>query len=127
MDKALKRLVRQRAHDACEYCQLPQLVYRARFHIDHIIAEQHGGEAEPSNLALACPRCNLHKGTNISGIDPASHRRVRLFHPRRDDWHRHFRWAGPVLVSRTAIGRATIQVLAINHPRAITVRAELIA
>jgi hypothetical protein len=29
-------------------------------------------------------------------------------------WHRHFRWDGPLLIGRTAIGRTTIHVLSIN-------------
>jgi hypothetical protein len=51
---------------------------------------------------------------------------VRLFHPRRYKWNRHFRWRGPVLVGRTAIGRATIAVLAINDIQNVALRAALI-
>ena len=55
----------------CEYCRLPQAASRiVRFHIEHIIARQHGGRSEPDNLALACGFCNFHKGPNIAGIDP---------------------------------------------------------
>lgn len=39
------------------------------FHIDHVIAEQHGGMSVAGNLALACYACNLPKGPNIAGID----------------------------------------------------------
>jgi hypothetical protein len=39
---------------------------------------------------------------------------------------RHFRWDGPVLVGRTAVGRATIAVLAINLPHRLAQRAALI-
>ena len=41
-------------------------------HIDHVIAQQHGGVTAASNLALACYACNLHKGPNLSGRDPAA-------------------------------------------------------
>jgi hypothetical protein len=34
--------------------------------IDHIIAQQHGGSHEESNLCLCCLRCNLKKGPNIA-------------------------------------------------------------
>ena len=33
----LARLVRRRAAEVCEYCQLPQSSQEATFHIDHII------------------------------------------------------------------------------------------
>ena len=52
---------------------------------------------------------------------------VALFHPRRQQWHRHFRWDGPVLVGRTQTGRATIRVLAINAPDRVEHREGLIA
>jgi hypothetical protein len=125
MNKALDRRVRTRAKNACEYCRMPQSAYRFRFPIDHIIARQHGGPTKPSNLALACLRCNAHKGPNLTGIDPATGKLARLFHPRRDRWVRHFRWRGPVLVGRTSIGRTTIAVLTINHPDAVAVRKAL--
>jgi len=50
---------------------------------------------------------------------------TRLFHPRRDRWSRHFLWAGPILVARTSIGRATIRVLSINDPTAVELRGAL--
>ena len=43
-----------------------------------------------------------------------------LFNPRRQKWDRHFRWDGPLLVGRTAIGRTTIRVLQINCEEALT-------
>jgi hypothetical protein len=95
------------------------------FQIDHIIARQHGGETIAANLAWSCLHCNKHKGPNIAGVDPTSGELVRLFHPRRQRWERHFAWHGPVLVGRTRAGRATIRVLAINDPDAVAFRAEL--
>jgi hypothetical protein len=79
--------------------------------MDHIIAETHGGRTQSANLALACFRCNSHKGRNLSGVDPRSGKVVRLFNPRRDDWIEHFVWDGPKLAGFTPIGRATIAVL----------------
>jgi hypothetical protein len=43
--------------------------YLGSFHVDRIIARQHGGEAGPENLALACLHCNQHKRPNIAGRD----------------------------------------------------------
>jgi hypothetical protein len=126
MRKSLEQRVWRRARDACEYCQIPQALYRSPFQIDHIIARQHGGRTLSTNLALSCYHCNLHKGPNIAGIDPVSGELTRLFHPRRDTWSRHFEWDGPELMGRTAIGRTTIAVLAINDPVYVAVRVALI-
>ncbi len=127
MDKRLERRVWERAGHACEYCRLPQFASQLPLHLEHIIARQHDGRTEASNLAIACPRCNLHKGPNLSGIDPRTRRVVRLYNPRRHKWQRHFRWNGPYLLGRTAAGRATIAVLAINDARAVEIQRELIA
>ncbi|WP_437282872.1 HNH endonuclease signature motif containing protein [Sorangium sp. So ce375] len=126
MDAALVASVTRRAHAACEYCQLPQAVSSIPFEIDHIIAQKHGGPTVLENLGLACFYCNSHKGPNIAGIDPESGRIVRLYHPRKDRWNKHFHWDGPVLVGLSAVGRATLAVLVINHPDAVTLRASLI-
>ena len=127
MERELERQVRRRAGDRCEYCRMPQAFQGTRHQIDHIIAQQHEGPTTLENLALACFPCNNHKGPNLTGIDPEGGRIVRLFHPRRDRWGRHFSWRGAELIGRTAIGRATIRVLAINHPDPVAVREALIA
>ncbi|MGK3962906.1 HNH endonuclease [Sorangium sp. So ce118] len=126
MDTSLVALVTQRANAVCEYCQLPQSLSSIPFEIDHIIAQKHGGVTVPENLGFACFYCNSYKGPNIAGIDPESGRIVRLYNPRKDRWSKHFRWDGPLLVGISAIGRATIAVLAINHPDAVALRASLI-
>src|SRR5260370_21139757 len=126
MDVALEREIWQRARATCEYCRLPQAYHRIPFQIDDIIAEQHGGATTSANLALACLRCNKWKGPNIAGIDPDTGELARLYHPRRDTWMDHFRWQDAELVGLTAIGRATIVVLGINHASAAAVRVKLI-
>jgi hypothetical protein len=117
MDPALRHLVIRRAGNRCEYCHLCQEhdPFFA-FHVDHVIAQQRRGTTEPDNLCLSCYRCNSHKGPNIASIDPVSGEIVRLFHPRRDRWEDHFIWAWALLVGRTPIGRATVELLDINHP-----------
>ncbi len=74
-----------------------------------------------------CHFCNSHKGPNLAGIDPATGKLVVLFNPRSQKWGRHFRWDGPHLIGRTAIGRATIVVLAMNGLVRVALRAALIA
>src|SRR5436305_11833343 len=127
MDAAIERLVWERAGGRCEYCRLPESASDLPFHIDHIITRQHGGRTAASNLAAACFGCNLHKGPNISGRDRVTGRIVRLFHPRRHRWDRHFRWEGAVLVGKTPTGRATIATLAINSLQRVELREQLIA
>jgi hypothetical protein len=106
---------------------MPQSRYpTVPFPIDHVIARQHGGTTTMDNLALSCLHDNVHKGPNIAGIDPVTRRITRLFNPRRDRWHRHFSWKGALLLGKTAVGRTTIIVLAMNHPDAVAVRQSLI-
>ena len=54
--------VRRRAQHACEYCQLPQRASVLAHQIDHIIAQQHMGSDQESNLCLCCLRWNTYKG-----------------------------------------------------------------
>jgi hypothetical protein len=97
----------------------------ATFHVEHIIARQHGGSDDLSNLALACDRCNLHKGPNLAAIDPQTGSVAILFHPRRDSWNEHFRWANAEIVGQTPSGRATVQLLHMNSKRRLQLRANL--
>ena len=125
MDKATESLVRTRAAGRCEYCRLPEHFSKLKFTIDHAIARQHGGLDTPDNLVLACGFCNRHKGPNIAGLDPNTHHLTRLFHPRRDLWHHHFRWDGPTIVPLSDVGRTTLIVLALNHPHQLAIREAL--
>jgi hypothetical protein len=126
MDESLRSLIRHRANEVCEYCRLPQAASLiVRFHIEHIIARQHGGQTESDNLALACSHCNFHKGPNIAGLDPESGNLVPLFHPRRDRWQDHSVWEGTFIVGRTPVGRARVNLLAMNDWQRMEVRENL--
>lgn len=47
--------VRERAHNACEYCHLHQDDSPlAALHVEHITPRIHGGTDDLENLALAC-------------------------------------------------------------------------
>ncbi len=98
------------------------------FHVDHIIAQKHGGPSQLQNLAWACFSCNNQKLSDISGIDPAgaNNEIVRLFHPRLDVWGEHFEWNGPEVLGKTSIGRVTHYVLGINLPHRVALRRLLI-
>lgn len=114
MDAAARKLVRDRAAALCEYCRLPEWVAEIPFHIEHIIAQQHGGQDDVANLTLACDRCNLYKGPNIASIDPFDGSLTPLFQPRQDKWDDHFQMEGAIIVGLTPAGRATVALLKMN-------------
>ncbi len=123
MTAALRALVRERAGDRCEYCQLHQEDSPlAALHIEHIRPLKHGGGSDEGNLCLACIDCNLHKGPNLTGIDPLTESVVLLFHPRQQRWDEHFQWDGIHIIGRTEIGRATIRVLCMNSDEQLELR-----
>jgi hypothetical protein len=123
MDATVRDFVRRRAGHRCEYCLLKQehLPF-ATFHVEHIIPRKHGGDDNPANLALACDRCNAHKGANFTGIDPETGAIIVLFNPRTHDWEEHFRLSDSTIVGLTAVGRTTVRVL--KGKDAVTLRAE---
>lgn len=124
---AVRDAVRRRANNCCEHCRLPQSAEPdARFHIEHIMARQHGGGDAPENLALACHRCNRHKGPNLSAIDPDGGSTTLLFHPRRDHWDEHFRIGHFNIIGHTAAGRATVSLLQMNAPVRVELRRCLV-
>ena len=126
MDSATSDLIRQRAGHRCEYCRVPQHASALRFHIEHIIARQHGGSDDPANLALACPECNYQKGTNLSGIDPDTGKVTPLFHPRRDRWAEHFSHDTARIVGSSPAGRTTVWLLEMNTGDRVRWRAMLL-
>jgi hypothetical protein len=126
-DAATRRFIRARANDRCEYCGIPQHALDQSLQIEHIVARQHLGGDDLQNLALACDRCNLHKGPNLSAVDEESGRVVPLFHPRHDTWSDHFELHGPEIVGRTDIGRATVRLLQMNSRWRMQLRDTLLA
>jgi hypothetical protein len=124
MNRATRELVRRRADDRCEYCQLRQEdSLLAALHVEHVIPRKHGGADDESNLALACVDCNLHKGPNLSGIDPSTSAVVELYHPRRQTWEEHFEWHGIHIRGKTPVGRATVIVLSMNSDDQLALRS----
>jgi len=95
------------------------------FHIEHIRAKQHGGSDVHSNLCLACPDCNRHKGPNLAGVDPDTQEVVTLFNPRLDRWDKHFTWNDAQITGLTGCGRATVQLLNMNELERVVMRAAL--
>jgi hypothetical protein len=123
MDQLTRQHVRQRARFCCEYCQLSELDSPVvKLQVEHIVPRKHGGTDDFDNLALACIDCNLHKGSNLTGIDPETGQIVKLFDPRTQLWAEHFRWEGYVLAGITPSGRTTVRVLDINAEDRVSLR-----
>ena len=125
MDSRLRSLVRQRAGQRCEYCHIPDRDSELPFHVEHIVANVHQRNDYPSNLAWACPRCNAHKGTNLTTLDPDTGEKVDVFNPRTDAWSNHFRMVNYIIVGTSGIGRGTAALLAMNKPLEIENRREM--
>lgn len=105
MERSVRLFVWRRAGNACEYCRMPQAATPlVPFHVEHIIAKQHGGTDDPNGLAIACDRCNAYKGTNLTSIDPNSGNIVLLFNPRGDVWEEHFAFNDATIIALTPTG-----------------------
>lgn len=123
MDGATRETIRQRSGGRCEYCRIPQSATPLLpFHIEHIVARQHGGGDDLSNLALACDRCNAYKGPNLTSIDEESEKVTPLFHPRTDQWDEHFNMENGIIAGLTPTGRATVRLLNMNANRRVQLR-----
>ncbi len=127
MNELLRKFVRDRARDICEYCRLTQQSAPfARFQVEHIKSKQHRGNDEPENLAWACPRCNAYKGPNLTSIDDETQKITNLFNPRTDDWNEHFAQVGIEIIGLTASGRCTVQLLNMNDEDRLRVREAML-
>ena len=130
MTEPVRTRIRHRAQHACEYCRLPEHASLLPHQLDHIIAQQHMGSDEESNLCLCCLRCNLKKGPNIASTDPASgsaYRIVALFHPRKQRWYSHFQLqADGRIEGLTPVGRATGRLLDCNAEERVQLRRALV-
>jgi hypothetical protein len=122
----LRRLVRERANNCCEYCWVNERFSFFPHELDHIFAQQHGGETVEFNLALSCSICNKHKGPNLTSLDPVTGNIEPLFHPRRHKWRDHFQLVNGQIDPLTPTGRATVNLLRLNSNERIVERHLLI-
>ena len=123
MTASLRKRIRERAGNRCEYCRIREADEFYTYQIEHVVARQHRGADDDSNLALACPSCNRRKGPNLSAIDPETNLTVPLFNPRTDGWENHFVQRGARIAGLTPTGRATVRLLEMNHERRLEFRA----
>ncbi len=118
----LRRFLEARADHQCEYCLTPALLSFLPLQVDHVVAQKHGGQTVPENLALSCAVCNQHKGSDLSSIDPANGALTPLYHPRENRWSEHFELKGLLIAPKTAMGRVTVRLLQFNLPERVTER-----
>lgn len=115
-------LIARRAEHRCEYCHAPEIAFNIPFEVEHVEPAARGGVTEEVNLALACRSCNLFKWSHRDALDPVTKEVERLFNPRLDHWDQHFIVDGQMIRGTTAIGRATVDRLAMNSPQQLRAR-----
>ena len=93
--------------------------------VEHVRPLKHDGGDEPTNLALACHLCNLHKGMDIAGYDPQTGAAVLLFNPRTMVWSEHLAADDGEVAGLTLAGRTTAHLLRMNADERVTRRALL--
>ena len=126
--REVREFVAERADFCCEYCFSQEGYCPDPLNVEHIIPVVRQGSDAVANLAYSCQGCNNKKHAAVSAIDPMTGRRVRLFHPRKHDWDKHFIWSGDNLriIGLTSIGRATVERLELNRPGVVNLRFALI-
>ena len=134
LDSSSRReFVRQRANQRCEYCQIPEEEFHAAtaFHEEHIKPRVLFSADDPevdslSNLAWACPRCNLSKHDKSEAVDPKNNESTPMFNPREDTWSEHFKaHKSGNIVGLTIKGRATVEALRFNNEERVRNRFTL--
>jgi len=125
-----RRRIAEEAQYRCGYCQTQEVVSGIPLTIEHITPKAKGGSDDNENVWLSCRLCNEKKGILLEALDPNTGETVPLFNPRTQMWSDHFAWSedGSRILPKTAIGRATVDVLSLNdelrvHARAIWVKA----
>ena len=93
----------------CAYCEslIAAVAYE---HIEHILPKELFPRlvCDWDNLTLACPRCNINKGTYYNP-------RARLLNPYVDDVEREVTFLGPMAIHTDATSRTTIAKLQLNR------------
>lgn len=116
--------VRQDAKNRCGYCLSHQDFVPIVLQVDHILPLHKGGTDNEENLWLLCATCNRAKSDKVLVFDKITQNEVPIFNPRTENWNEHFSWSedGIEIVSKTAVGRATISALNLNRDLYIIVR-----
>jgi hypothetical protein len=125
----LRRQLEEADDHRCAYCQTSQANSGQRMVPDHIIPESKGGERVFENLCFACRLCNEFKGSQVTSADPLTGQVLPLFHPRQQNWQDHFSWeeSGTRITGLSAVGRATIVALQMNHEVIVPARQKWVS
>ena len=117
ISRALDKRIRHQAKNRCGYCLNPQELIPYKLEIEHIHPKGLGGGTVEENLWLACRECNAHKARKIEAIDSLTEETVKLFNPRKQNWHEHFEFSQDQteVFGKTACGRATVESLQMNN------------
>lgn len=115
----VRRLVRERANYACEYCGVSETDSGGELTIDHYRPQVQGGLRDADNLIYACPRCNQYK----SDYWPSAPDAPALWNPRRESAELHFSLKGDgKLIPLTPTGVFTLKRLRLNRPAPVAHR-----
>jgi len=87
-----------------------------------VIPANKGGKSVAQNLALACPHCDRQKWDFVEAPVPATNHSAPLFNPRTQRWADHFVFWGYRVVGITPTGKATAELLKLNHDPKVRVR-----
>ncbi|HBL13730.1 MAG TPA: HNH endonuclease [Cyanobacteria bacterium UBA11162] len=122
-----KETVARRAGGCCEYCYSQVRFSPDPFSIEHIIPRSKGGTDHEDNLALACQGCNNRKYNHVEARDSVTGNLVSLYHPRHQQWGKHFGWNEDftLMIGLTSTGRATVERLQLNREGVVNLRRVL--
>ncbi|WP_204102817.1 MULTISPECIES: HNH endonuclease signature motif containing protein [Spirulina sp. CCY15215] len=120
----LRKRVRKADRDRCAYCLTVETISGISLSFDHIHPLSKGGKTDFENLCLSCRSCNEFKVDITEAQDTLTGEVVNLFNPRTQQWREHFNWSanGTIIEGKTAIGRATVIVLQMNHATIVAAR-----
>lgn len=95
-----------------------------KLEIEHLLPLAEGGTAAEENLWLACRDCNSYKNSKVYVFDEDTEQKVKLFNPRTQNWHKHFKFSEDKtkIIGKTAGGRATVIALQMNTEQAVSAR-----
>jgi HNH endonuclease len=121
---SIQKEVIRLANGHCEYCLYPERYSSDFFHFDHIISLFEGGTSELFNIARCCGYCNGFKRAKIHHFDPMTGQITELFNPRKSLWLDHFQWSDDdlLILGRTDVGRATVELLQLNRQNVVNLR-----
>lgn len=124
ISRDLDSKIRQQAKNRCGYCLNPQELMPFKLEIEHLYPQALGGESVEENLWLACRECNAHKATKTKARDRLTGKTVKIFNPRKQNWHEHFEFSQDFseILGKTACGRATVDALQMNNIYQTTAR-----